>query len=45
MVTRDIRREGHAWGEEAMSRYEMPPEKTEMIGGRLSPFPAGTVAT
>ncbi len=35
MVTWDIRREGHAWGGEAMSRYQMTPEKTEMLDGRL----------
>ena len=35
MVKWDIRREGHAWGNEAMSRYEMTPGKTEMIAGRL----------
>lgn len=35
MVTWDIRRDGHAWGGEAMSRYEMTPEKTEMVGGKL----------
>ena len=35
MITWDIRRDGHAWGGEAMSRYEMTPEKKEMIGGRL----------
>ena len=35
MVKWDIRREGHAWGSEAMSRYEMTPEKTEMMAGRL----------
>jgi hypothetical protein len=35
MVTWDIRRDGHAWGGEAMSRYQMTPEKTEMIDGRL----------
>jgi hypothetical protein len=35
MVTWDIRREGHAWGVEAMSRYRMTPEKTEMLAGRL----------
>ena len=29
MVTWDIRREGRAWGNEAMSRYEMTPEKNE----------------
>lgn len=31
----DIQRAGRAWGGEAMSRYEMTPEKTEMFGGRL----------
>lgn len=35
MTTWDIRREGRAWGDEAMSRYGMTPEKTEMIHGRL----------
>jgi hypothetical protein len=35
MVTWDIRRAGHTWGGEAMSRYEMTPEKTEMIAGKL----------
>jgi hypothetical protein len=35
MVTWDIRRDGHAWGGEAMSRYEMTPEKTEMVAGKL----------
>lgn len=35
MVTWDIRRDGRAWGAEAMSRYQMRPEKTEMLGGRL----------
>ena len=35
MVKWDIRRKGRAWGDEAMSRYEMTPEKTEMIEGRL----------
>ena len=35
MATWDIKREGRAWGDEAMSRYEMTPEKTEMINGRL----------
>jgi hypothetical protein len=35
MVTWDIRRDGHAWGGEAMSRYEMTPEKTEMFDGKL----------
>ena len=31
----DIQRDGRAWGDEAMSRYEMTPEKTEMVGGKL----------
>ena len=31
----DIRRDGRAWGAEAMTRFEMTPEKTEMVGGRL----------
>ena len=35
MVTWDIRRDGHAWGGEAMTRYEMTPEKTEVIAGKL----------
>jgi hypothetical protein len=35
MDTWDICRAGHAWGGEAMSRYEMTPEKTEMIAGKL----------
>ena len=35
MVTWDIRRDGQAWGNEAMSRYQMTPEKTEMLDGRL----------
>ena len=35
MVTWDIQRGGRAWGDEAMSRYQMTPEKTEMLGGRL----------
>ena len=35
MVTWDIQRDGRAWGGEAMSRYEMTPEKTEMVGGKL----------
>jgi hypothetical protein len=35
MVTWDIQREGRAWGDEAMSRYQMTPEKTELVGGRL----------
>ncbi len=35
MVTWDIQRGGRAWGGEAISRYQMTPEKTEMVGGRL----------
>jgi hypothetical protein len=35
MVTWDIQRGGRAWGDEAMTRYQMTPEKTEMVGGRL----------
>jgi hypothetical protein len=35
MVTWDIRRGGRAWGDEAMSRCQMTPEKTEMVFGRL----------
>ena len=35
MVTWDIRRDGHAWAGEAMSRYELTPEKTEMVAGKL----------
>ena len=35
MVTWDIQRDGRAWGDEATSRYQMTPEKTEMVGGRL----------
>jgi hypothetical protein len=35
MVTWDIQRDGRAWGDEAISRYQMTPEKTEMAGGRL----------
>lgn len=32
----DIRREGHAWeGSEAMQRYDLTPEKLEMIHGKL----------
>ena len=31
----DIRREGRAWGEEALARYALTPEKIEMIKGRL----------
>ena len=35
MVMWDIQRGGRAWGDEAMSRYQMTPEKTELVGGRL----------
>ena len=38
MVTWDIQRGGRAWGDEAMSRYQVTPEKTEMVDGR----PCGT---
>ena len=31
----DLRLEGRAWGTEARSRYEMTPEKMEMIDGKL----------
>jgi hypothetical protein len=32
----DIRREGRAWqGSEAMQRYDLTPEKLEMINGKL----------
>ena len=32
----DIRREGHAWkGEEARQRWELTPEKLEMLDGRI----------
>lgn len=31
----DIRREGRAWGAEAMARYELTPEKLEMNRGKL----------
>jgi len=32
----DIRREGRAWeGDEAMQRYELTPEKIEMVKGKL----------
>lgn len=32
----DIRRKGRAWaGGEALPRYELTPEKIEMIGGKL----------
>ena len=35
-VTWDIRREGRAWDErEAMDRYELTPEKFEMVDGKL----------
>ena len=36
IATWDIRREGRAWrGPEAMARYQLAPEKIEMIAGRL----------
>jgi hypothetical protein len=35
MTTWDIRRDGHAWGGEALSRYQMTPARTEMLDGRL----------
>lgn len=35
MATWDITRDGRAWGGEVMSRYQMTPEKTEMLDGRL----------
>ena len=31
----DIQGAGRAWGDEAMSRYQMTPEKTEMVEGKL----------
>jgi hypothetical protein len=32
----DIRREGRAWGaDEAMPRYDLTPEKLEMVDGKL----------
>jgi hypothetical protein len=31
----DIRREGRAWGDEAIQRYELTPEKMEMFEGKL----------
>ena len=31
----DIRRAGRAWGGEVMQRYELTPEKLEMVDGRL----------
>ena len=31
----DLRPEGRAWGPEAMSRYQMTPEKMELIDGKL----------
>ncbi len=34
-VTWDIRRSGRAWGNEAMARYQLIPEKIEMVEGRL----------
>jgi hypothetical protein len=34
-TTWDIQREGRRWRTEAMSRYELTPEKIELIDGRL----------
>jgi len=35
-VTWDIRRVGRAWmGDEGMQRYALPPEKLEMVRGKL----------
>ncbi|HKE91312.1 MAG TPA: hypothetical protein VKB45_13330 [Gemmatimonadales bacterium] len=34
-VAWDIRRAGRAWGNEAMARYQLAPEKIEMVKGRL----------
>ena len=31
----DVRLEGRSWGQEGLSRYEMIPEKIEMIEGKL----------
>jgi hypothetical protein len=31
----DIRGEGRAWGNEAMDRYYLTPEKIEMVQGKL----------
>ncbi len=31
----DIRNEGRAWGDEAMERYMLTPEKFEMVDGKL----------
>lgn len=31
----DIRREPRAWGPEAMERYQLTPEKIEMVEGKL----------
>jgi hypothetical protein len=31
----DIRNEGRSWGDEAMDRYMLKPEKIEMIDGKL----------
>jgi hypothetical protein len=35
MTEWQIRRDGRAWGAEAISRFELTPEKTEMFAGRL----------
>lgn len=31
----DIRREGHAWGDEAHERFDLTPEKFEMWEGKI----------
>ena len=31
----DIRREGRAWGQDVRARYELTPEKIELIEGKL----------
>lgn len=31
----DLRLEGRAWGTEALSRYDLTPEKIELIEGKL----------
>jgi len=31
----NIQRRGHAWREEALSRYELAPGKIEMVDGKL----------
>jgi hypothetical protein len=34
-ISWDIRREPRAWGSEALQRYELTPEKIELIDGKL----------